>query len=102
VHGAHPDDAERERRPERVRELHGALPLRARDGAPAGDVPVVAPHRRGDVGDGEVILDAPRFHRAPVVLGRSRRQLRRRWCGDQAQREPVGIRFGLHRVALPC
>lgn len=124
MHGAHADDAVRQRRPERVRELHRALPLGARHGAAPGHVTLVAPDGRRDVlGRGrerrrllQVLVDAPRLlHRAAaavlwigplaarrrgvVVLLRGRR--RRRWSGDHdAQRQIVGVLYlGLDRAS---
>jgi len=118
MHGAHADDAVGQRRPERVRELHGELPLGARHGAPPGHVPPVAPDGRRDVGVAgrerrrrrrlQVLVDAPRLHRAPrrlragiLGLGPPAAALRRRgvvlrwrwrWRGDHhAQRQLVGV-----------
>ena len=113
MHGAHADDAVGQRRPERVRELHGELPLGARHGAPTGHVPPVASDARRDVSVVrdrrrrlQVLVDAPRLHRAPRrlragILGLGppatpRRRgvvLLRRWRrGDHhAQRQLVGV-----------
>ena len=114
MHGAHADDAVRQRRPERVRELHGELPLGARHGAPTGHVPPVASDARRDVGVVrdrrrrlQVLVDAPRLHHAPRLragilrLGPPAAALRRRgvvlrwrwrWRGDHhAQRQLVGV-----------